>query len=680
MSAADKRAEDACRWLAGMPGGQATPGEVGGALGLNHARQAETVKAMRTRGWVAGRQTLTLTTEGWTRFGTPVVDAQGAGEVLEQALEGWPQMHRAFVELLASAVVARHHLGEREPSGHLGFMAIGETGTGKSAAARLLCDVFGWDYAAHEVHAPDATAGSLLGRRLQDGDGYRWEAAPTTLLPFVFLDELDKADEATARRAMVYLHGERRHQAEGQVHELLPVAMVAANPPARGERYAGLRPEYRRRSVVLDTAGMRGRGYELERMLERYYGTPRRPRLNLDSLRPPEALPEAARAVLESVRHVLTDAGREDFPGGRTLALATRGRMALLGEDADASVAAYLTACAYLQVTETVPGLVQPGWQDSLARVREVLGTRPGVEQLVAQLERGAAERGESARAIRRERTQRASANLAMAEQGGVLAARLRRLHEALDGRRLQALTPEQRDEAAGLRRTLRTLMDRAARVSTQRSLEEVQDQAEGPARRAEALVAAEAAERARVRRDAEQAVQEEARARRAAVEQRRMQQATARVHREQLRATLAQLVQEAKPLEALYGRRAVAPGEQPPLARLQALRIGGRPLLRREVLAAPERTGWRGALDRLAVGERVVWIVEGSQQRLTHGQLAQWGAGTRAVLAPALGHLHAAEDDLRARLGAKPRVNRPNVSAPAPTRPALQAGARATS
>lgn len=686
MSKADERAEEACGWLAGMPGGQATPGEVGAALGLNHARQAETVKAMRAAGYVDGARTLTLTALGWERFGSPLVDADGAGEVLEQALVGWPQSHRAFVELLASAVVARHHLGEREPSGHLGFMALGETGTGKSAAARLVCDVFGWDPAAHELHTPAESAGSLLGRRLQTEGGYVWEAAAVTRLPFVFLDELDKADEATARRAMVYLHGERRHQAEGQVHELLPVAMVAANPPRTGDRYAALRPEYRRRSAVLDTGAMQGRGYELEQVLERYYGTLRRPRLSLDALRPPAVLPEDARAVLESVRHVLTDAGRSDFPGGRTLALATRGRMALLGDGADAAVAAYLTACAYLQVTETVPGLVVPGWQDSLARVREVLGTRPGVEQLVAALERGTVEREESARAIRRARTQRASADMATAEQGATLAARLQRMHEALDGRRLQTLSAEQRDQAKGLRRTLRTLGESASRVRTPRALEEVQDQAEDPVRRAEALVTAEAAERARVEREARQAreaaAQERAWAKQAEAEQRRVRQAheaTARAQRlalqQQARETLEQIAREAKPLEALYRRTTTQVGESP-LETLAALRVGGRPVLRFQALASDSRGVW-GVLAGAVVGETGTWMIAGTSHGLPGTRtscvaLARWGEGTRSVLAPMLRHLHEQEDELCARIGRQPRANRPNVSAAAAARHGL--------
>lgn len=681
MRAADRRAEQACEWLAGMPGGRATPGEVGAALALNHARQAETVKAMRANGWAEGGQTLALTAEGWARFGSPVVSAEGAGEVLERALEGWPQTHRAFVELAASAVVARHHLGAVQPSGHLGFMALGETGTGKSAAAGLLCDVFGWDPAEHVLLTPAETAGSLLGRRVQAEGGVRWEAAAVTRLPFVFLDELDKADEAAARRAMVFMQGERRLRFEDQVHELLPVAMLAANPPRGGrDRYADLRQEYRRRAVVLDTAGMRARGHELARLLRAYYADPRRPRLSLEALRPPESLPDSARAILDSMTNVLTDAGREEFEM-RSLEFATLGRMALLGADADADVAALLTACGYLQVSETQPGMVRQGWQQSLGPVRQSLGTRASAAQLLAMLERGEVERAERARAVRQARTQQASAGLEVAEQGATLAARLGRMHEALDGRRLQALTAGQRDEAKGLRRTLRTLQGKAARVSTARGLEEVQALAEDPLRRAEALVAAETAERTRKDRETVQAAAEAAQQAAWAKQQREAERAAVKqaraFQREQLaaqereaRELLAQVVAEAKPLEQLYRRTRTAEGESP-LAQLRRLQVDGRAVL---AYQGNQGSGLLSALGAAFTGEVGRWMIAGTSQGFPGSPsrcaaLAEWGPGTRAVLAPVLRYLHGQEDVLVQRLGKQPRAGRPNCSAAGPAR-----------
>ena len=232
LTTREQRVEDAGPWLA-KAGGAAAPGELGAALGLtNRVRQAEVLTDLSDEAGliVRGRGRVRLTPEGWARFAG--IGPGSAGEVLDRVLAGWPARLRAFIELLVCSIIARHHLAEAYPRHpHLGFMAIGETGTGKSAMADLVCHLFGFDQDQTSVHTPAETAGSLLGRRTQTGEGWAWEPAPMTRLPFVFLDEFDKAERAVQRVAWNYFRGTVATQAEGDVHQLRPTPMLAVNPP-----------------------------------------------------------------------------------------------------------------------------------------------------------------------------------------------------------------------------------------------------------------------------------------------------------------------------------------------------------------------------------------------------------------------------------------------------------------
>jgi hypothetical protein len=574
-----ERAQAVGAWLARV-GGAAAPGDIGAVVpGLNHRTQAATLNRLRAAGLIDGpRNQVHLTPAGWARFGG--VEAEGAGEVLDRVLAGWPQTHRAFLELVVCSVLARHHLGAQQRDGHLGFMAIGETGTGKSSMGRLVCHLFGFPPAVHTVHVPAQTPGSLLGRREQAGDGWRWVPAPMSRLPFVVLDEFDKAEEPVQRRAWVYLHDEMDQQLEGAMHELLPTTLLAANPPRSGDRYAHLRPEYRRRSVVLDTGAMAGRSGELEDLLRTFYArTAPVDRLALERLKPPtDHLEPDVLEVLKTARdQALTPAGRDEFPGVRALEFATLGRLALMGPDADPQVAAYATAVAYLHATESVPGQVVERWGPDLAVVRATLGE--GGEAIAAALERGRAERAQAAQEAVRGRQRKARAELLAVEDGARLAEELRQLMTALDGRKV---APTDRPAAAGLRRVLRTLATSAAQVSTMAGLLEVAERSYDVQDRARQLVHTQAA----ARQDAEHAKRDTAeQARRQKVEDRaaltRAHQAAAAQRRQQ-GEELALVVEQVRPLEALYRRTSTRPGERP-VDQLREVRVNSRPLLRYE-------------------------------------------------------------------------------------------------
>lgn len=67
--------------------------------------------------------------------GASAVGGVGAGD-LGPALALLPtEEHRAFLRLVLSATIARHHLGARNPSGWPGFLATGPTKTAKTLCA-----------------------------------------------------------------------------------------------------------------------------------------------------------------------------------------------------------------------------------------------------------------------------------------------------------------------------------------------------------------------------------------------------------------------------------------------------------------------------------------------------------------------------------------------------------------
>lgn len=660
-----ERLEAAGRWLASV-GGDATSGDLGAALGLNHARQADVTRDLRAGQWVTGpKGTLHLTPAGWARFGG--VEPVSAGAVLDRVLDGWPYTHRAFLELLVSTVIVRHHLGAERRAGHLAFIAIGETGTGKSAMGGLVCHLFGFLPALHTLHMPDQSAGDLLGRRDQDGGEWRWRPADTTRLPFVVLDEFDKAPEPVQRRALIYLHDVMDHRLEGQVHELLPTPLLLANPPRTGPRYAHLRQEYRRRSVVLDTGAMAGRADELEDLLTGFYArTSPADHLPLDRLVPPAALDARGREVLASLRNMLTPAGLEEFPGVRPLELATLGRCALMGPDADHGLAAFATSVAYLQATESVAGQVADGWVRDLGDVQAKLGDAG--TSIVAALERAKVERAQAAAAATDAHRRRARTDVAIREAGEVLAERCRQQITALHRNKI---TPDRRPDAAGLRRTLHTFATTAAQVSTAASLAEVTAAAAEPLERARQLVAEVAAGRLATEQAAWDTRRQDQADRAGMTAERQRVKTAPAARRREVKDSLASVVATAEPLEAAYRRTTTRPKEDV-LARLQELRVNGLPLLVHQ--APPERPRERGflaALGRVLTPEQQgSWQVSdagvtfpGSLRRCE--ALATWGLNTRKTLAPALGVLHAREDELRQELGCRPRKCRPQVPRP---------------
>src|SRR6266536_38815 len=442
----------AVRWLAAA-GGTARPGELGAALGIGHSTRADLISELRQARLVDGKQRqIRLTPGGWAYAGED--GGTTAGGVLDATAAGWPYAHRAFLDLLCSQMVARHHLADSRTARHLGFMAIGETGTGKTAMGELACHLFGLDFKAVRRILYRETAGSLLGRREPEpGGGWRLEPSEAAGLPLLLVDEFDEGEDAVRRVAWGFFQGETAVRHEGQLWNIRPVPMLAANPPQAGDRYRLLRPEYRRRSVVLDTGYMRGRSHEIEDMLTGYYQAARPGALSLDRLTLPAArLDDRGRAVLRSVRHVLTEAGREEFPGVEAIELVTLGRLALMGSD-DHALAAFATTLAYLQVTATVPGQVVEGWQPDMRALREQLGD--GAAALAGAVERGRAGRALAVRHARGAVVDQEKLSDDLTADRDELGERLRLAAAAIEGRKLGGLDDDRKAKAAGVRGAL---------------------------------------------------------------------------------------------------------------------------------------------------------------------------------------------------------------------------------
>jgi hypothetical protein len=465
---ADDRLTIAVRCMAGLaqPCG---PGELGTALGLGHSAQASLVRDLRAAGLVDGdKRHIRITSAGWARI--TIADGQGCGSVLAAALAGWPYAHRALIELLCSAVVARHHLADERTYGHLGFMLIGETDTGKTAAVRLICHMFGLPFEAVRRFLYSETPGSLFGRRVQVSSG-SWQLVPSTAASsaLLLLDEFDKADEPMRRAAWALFQGETTAMHEGEAWPLRPVPVLAANPgPA--DRYGLLRPEYRRRSVVLDTGYTRGRAAIFEELMTAgHHATASPGALPLTALRPPAArLNDRGLEVLRSVRDMLTAAGAEEFPGMAALELAALGRLALTGGD-DHALAAYATGVCYLQVTATVPGQVIDGWEADAATIRGWFGEAGA--SLADAIERGRAGRELARRTLGTATVERARLSDELTVSIGALGERLRLAATHLQPRRLVGFTDEQKAEAAGVKSGLDKLRSQAAAVRSEESL-----------------------------------------------------------------------------------------------------------------------------------------------------------------------------------------------------------------
>jgi hypothetical protein len=349
-------------------------------------------------------------TEETKQDGPPVTGAAGPGPDnglrladLDQALGPLPGPHRALIRLLVCTVIARRHLRQARPSGWLGGIAAGPTGTGKTLIASVVCRVTGTDPAAAVRLTGAESDRSLWGRRAQQPGG-AWALVPAGVLglPFLVLDELDKCPPALRQAVCRLLQGEARVPAEGTVLDIAPVVYATLNgPPADSVHEA-----YQRRAAILDTAPLGLDRAALARTARTVMAPGHLPRLPVARLAPPAtALPAEALVVMQAtVDLCLTPAGQA-LVNLRGLELAALGYAAAagtgdLGAAADAAVADYLEcsfttgaadrACLYRHASgqsdpEPAP---RPGRPDSHADKIAAIGVAGTLRRKAARLTR----------------------------------------------------------------------------------------------------------------------------------------------------------------------------------------------------------------------------------------------------------------------------------------------------
>jgi hypothetical protein len=671
MAIAQERAAQAAGWLAEQ-GGAGRSVAMGEALGLDHAQRARAIQAGIDAGWIrrVGSGALELLPAGWALLAAAAGSASG-GEALDRLLErvwpSWASPHAAYTRLIVSAVIAKYCLWEKKPDGHLVFASIGRPGIGKTVVLEIVCHFFGWDWRRHIRRMDTETQGSTRGRREHDGERWRLEAPDTDGLPLVMLDELDKAPVPARAQAWRYLHGQGRVWAEGEMHELRPVAMVGANcPRAQYSHPWGLLPEGTvRRAVLLNPVCVDERRVELgDHLGEAMRALSPADRIALDRVAmPAEELEQGAREILRGLGRFALEA--LDSVPRRGLELAALGRLALLG-DGDHVRAALATAADYLACMSTTPGLIDPGWPQALAALAEQADQDSG-HGVVAVIENAQQAQAEARAQTRRTSLAEQAGQDALVRDRAELAEGLRRLRARLDGRHIARWDDERRRRAAGLRAVLERLQQDAVRTRSRPALDEVMQRAEEPVTRSLALLET-------ARREAEQAQQARAEQQRAAQEQREQrerarrqraaldaeQKRRTREYTQQQEADLRETVATATPLEHLWNRqgppRSTADGPARVLADAGLITFHPR-----------EAPGRIARLLNVAAGTWQTW----DGRPLGHGTRTEcraldvWGPAVRRVLAPRLAELHAREDGLRAALGRQPRTARPAVLAP---------------
>jgi hypothetical protein len=251
---------------------------------------------------------------------------------LDQAVARLAPPLRALVRLLVSAACARHHLRGTRTAGWLSGIAVGPTQTGKTLAGLIVAKALWLDPETAKRLTSTETEKSLWGRREQQTkDTWVIRAAPVLGWPFVIVDELDKAPAPVRKATLRLLQGETRVPGEpGQVVDIACTALVTSNTDA-----TVVPPEYRRRSVVVDTAGAPVIAYDLAADVLAAV-----PRLPYRHLRPPAAiLPAGLITEMQDVlREHLSIEGWQ-LADVRALESAALGRAALTGADLDDAAA-----------------------------------------------------------------------------------------------------------------------------------------------------------------------------------------------------------------------------------------------------------------------------------------------------------------------------------------------------
>lgn len=261
-------------------------------------------------------------------------------------------VHRAMIELILAAVVARQH-GPR-PDRHPFFVCVGGTLHWKTSMGIFLCHALALDPALHVVDCGSETGKSLSFRR--SGTGTLTFKRELLDAPFLVLDEFLTADPSVRPTLGIFLSGRLVVPLENERLTVRPVPLLTLNPRDKAtlEERTGLSAPQIRRGLLadLDAVSMPDLATTGERALE------------AARARPPLALSAPAadcqafhQAIVELTRSLLLPAAHERVDVEVIVNLCT-GMTAFL----PAPAAAIAQVGHALGVLAETLGWARPGW------------------------------------------------------------------------------------------------------------------------------------------------------------------------------------------------------------------------------------------------------------------------------------------------------------------------------
>ncbi len=276
-------------------------------------------------------------------------------------------VHRAMIELIFAAVMARRH--EVRPDRHPFFVVFGGTLHWKTSLGIFVCHALGLDPALHVLDCGAESGKSLTVRRRGTGEAaFKREVLDA---PFLVLDEVLTADPSVRTTLSIFLSGRLVVPFENTELRLCPVPLLTLNPREKAtlEQRVGLSAPQIRRAILadLDAVPLPDLAVMGERALEAAAGHPplelRAPAVDCRTFHDP--IVELTRAIVRPEAHTRVDVEI-------VVTLAT-GMTAFLPDPGEA-----IAQVGYdLGVLAETLGWTQLGWIEAVTHFSLGTGTKP---------------------------------------------------------------------------------------------------------------------------------------------------------------------------------------------------------------------------------------------------------------------------------------------------------------
>lgn len=321
-------------------------------------------------GWVGKESGLYRTTEPGLR---QLIESQ-SGRRWDALERVYPPLavvptpvHRAMIELILAAAVARRH--EIRPDRHPFFVAFGRTLRWKTSAGTFVCHALGLDPALHVIDCGAESGKSLTVRR--SGTGEPTFKRELLEAPFVVLDEFLTAETSVRSTLAIFLSGRLVMPFENGQLRVCPVPLLTLNPrekPALEQRIGLSAPQIRRAILAdLDAVPMPDLAVIGERALEA--ARAHRP---LELGAPAMNCGAFREAIVELTRSIVTPEAQARVDVEVVVTLAT-GMTAFIANPAEA-----IAQVGYdVGVLAETLGWTRPGWIEAVTHFSLKTGTKP---------------------------------------------------------------------------------------------------------------------------------------------------------------------------------------------------------------------------------------------------------------------------------------------------------------